>query len=157
MADSPGLFALEPADYWDTLVQVSGSNFTTNSSALIDITGLTFAAAINSVYEIECVLKYSANVGNGIGFAVTCSAAGSTGDFMFLSDSSNGTFLGNANVIGTATSLSYGQSLGDNVAEIKTVVTTVGSTGNITIQTRNSATDVITVYVGSIMKIRKLA
>lgn len=43
------------ADGWTT-VKVSGSDFTTTSTSLVDITGLSFTAAANTTYEIDCWL-----------------------------------------------------------------------------------------------------
>jgi hypothetical protein len=162
MPDCPGLFTLQTVvpDYWDTLVQVAGANFTSSSLTLVDITGLTFAAAINSLYEIEIVMKVQSTDTNGIQFSVACGASGSTGEYLLMPHltQAQGTVRVNTNVLGTANgAVTVTTANSDSIAIIKAVVTTVGNTGNITAQLKKIAGNTATIYIGSIMKIKQLA
>ena len=135
-----------------TTYKVSGSNFTSTSTSLTNITGLSHAAAINTLYEVDCVLKVQSTDTNMMKFALACSAAGSTGYFSIVADiaSMAGNILGSAgaNVVSVATS--------DRMIYIKGIVTTVGSTGNITVQVLKNTSGTATVYIGSRMTVTVL-
>lgn len=144
--------------YWDSFVQVATSDFTTTSASLVDITGLTYAGAINSLYEIECALKVQSSDTNGMRFSVAFSAAGATGSITYYGASTSTTFLGQANVLSTAQATAYATTATtDDIMFIKAVVSIGASTGNITIQVLKVSAGTATVYVGSVMKIKKLA
>jgi hypothetical protein len=62
----------------EQLGKVSGSDFTTTSTSLVDITGLTVACLANTLYEVDamCRLLTSADA-NGMSFGLHYSGAGS--------------------------------------------------------------------------------
>lgn len=151
-----GLFRIDTS-YWDATAQVSGANFTTSSGTLTNITGLTYAATANALYEIESVLKYQANIGNGLFFAVNFSAAAATGSAIFLGPNVAATAVQSAKPLATDSSAYGSVAATDLVLTVKAVVTTGVNTGNITIQVRRNVGDTATVYVGSVLKIKRLA
>jgi hypothetical protein len=146
--------------YWDSTPQVASSNFTTTSTSLVNITGLTFAAAASSLYEVQVVLKVQSSNTTGMQWSIACSAAGATGEFICISHTTTATNAQTyqSNVIGTANAIDLiTSSTADAIVTIYAVVTTVGATGNITAQVQKTTSGTATVYIGSILKIKKLA
>ncbi len=144
--------------YWNTLAQVATSDFTTTSATLVDITGLTFAAATNSLYEIEASLKAQSSDTNGMKFTVAYSAAAATGAILYLGPAASTTFTGVTSALGTAEATALvTTATTDAIIFIKAVITTGANAGNITVQVQKVTAGTATIYVGSIMKIRKLA
>jgi hypothetical protein len=140
-----------------TLAQVSGSDFTTSSATLVDITGLTFAAAANTLYEVDAMLRVQNSTGNGLHFTVDYSAAGATGFFNTLGGVANGVFAGGANSLGTATTSNFASSASTDFSVwIKGIVVTGANTGNITIKIEQSISGTATVYIGSRLTVYKL-
>lgn len=142
-----------------TVAQVSGSDFTSSSNSLVDITGLTFAAAAHSLYEIDILLSLSQNDVHGVKYAVAFSASGATGEFSnlgnFDQDSGNNGIdfmsLGNANTFAQAVTQNV-----DQVAFIKGFVKTGANAGNITSQILVDTSGTVTVYQGSRMSVTTL-
>lgn len=143
--------------YWDAVSEVSGLDFTTNSTSLVDITGLTFAALANSKYEVEAMLLGHSASSTGVQFAVTYSAAGATGSYMAFSPAATGTSSGGVNQVGTATGVTVWTSgPTDEHTYIKSIIRVGANTGNISIQIKNAGSSTLAVLVGSVMKIKKL-
>lgn len=142
----------------ETTVKVS-SNWTTTSAVLTNIDGLTFPAAVNSLYEVDVLLRCQSSETNGIRFALACSASGALGSVMFLSTVANpGTslthemaILGVSNAISKITTANT-----DTLMWIKAFVVTVGNTGNITMQVLKVTGGTATIYTGSRMTVTKL-
>jgi hypothetical protein len=144
--------------YWDSTYQVTGSDFSSSSTSLVDITGLSHAASASSLYEVEVVLRFQNSGTNNIQFGIFYSAAGATGTFLFNGNQSATTTLSQMNALGNASAGAYGLVATTNfVAIIKGIVVTGANTGNITVQTVHTTSGTTTVYIGSIMKIKKLA
>ncbi len=142
-----------------TTVKVSGSDFTTSSTTLVDITGLTFAAAINTTYEVNALLKLQSTTSNGLKVSVAYSAAGASGQFVLLRSASQSASGGgiDAEVIGTANGSASATSANvDYTFPIQCILTTGANTGNITIQVLKISTGTATVYKGSRMTVTAL-
>lgn len=139
---------------------VSGSNVTTTSQTLVDITGLSFAALANSVYEIEAVLLCTTSaVTTGTKYGVQFSTAGAsfiglisgTGATTAVVDNSiNALNTANATALNTTSSATA-------LVIIKGFVTTGVNAGNITIQHLKVTSGTSTVKIGSTLKVRKVA
>lgn len=148
-------------EYWTAQPKVGVANFVTTSLSLVNITGLTYAAATNSLYEVECVLRVQSADASGFkGGAVAFSGSGATGHFMFFSG--QGTDSGattNVASLGTASSTTIGSVANTTfLIFIKGIVVTTTGSGNITTQIiKAGGTGNLTVYFGSIMKIKKLS
>ena len=142
--------------YWDTFVRVTSSDFTTTSSSLVDITGLTFAALANSKYEIESVLSGSSSDANGVKVAISFSAAGSSGSFVTVGGISGGASA-SGNTVGTAEPTGYWGFAGTTSGIwIKAIVVIGVNAGNITTQVLKVTGGTATIQTGSVMKIKKI-
>ena len=90
--------------------------------------------------------------------SVACSASGSLGHFVaFAMASSGSTIQTSGNALGSATTTMAQVANTTTILTGKAIVTTVGATGNITMQIRKLGDGQVTIYKGSIMKVRKLA
>jgi hypothetical protein len=140
-----------------TTTKVSGSNFTTSSTSLVDITGLTFAASANTKYEIDGMLLGQSGSAGGVQFAVSFSAAGATGSYMAFSPSTSSASGGGVNVIGTATGQNvWTTTTTDLHTFIKSIVSVGANSGNITVQVKKTTSGSLTVYIGSRMTVTTL-
>lgn len=137
-----------------TLSQVAGSNFTTTSTSLVNITGLTFAASANALYEVDVLLRVQSSATGGIANAITFSGT-ATGQFLLFASSAVATAVSYSNAIGTQTNVLIGQNATDATVWIKAVVVTT-TTGNITVQVAKGTSGTATVYVGSRMIVTTL-
>ena len=143
-----------------TTSQVTGSNFTTTSTSLVDITGLTFAAAASKLYEVDICLKAQKSDTAGMRCGVAYSAAGATGEVMVLgSVGTVGSSLGySTNAVNTEVGFNLITVTNtDGIIWIKAVVTTGVNTGNITAQVRSVTSGTSTIYIGSRMTVTLLA
>lgn len=146
-----------PLIYWDTLAKVASANFTTTSASLVDITGLTFAAAANALYEIETVLRVQSSSTNGCRPSIAFSGSGATGHHLTFGASTTTSALTVAEPLGTASPTYVTSATTNQIITQKAIVVTGANTGNITVQMLSASGDTITVYIGSIMKIKRLA
>lgn len=146
--------------YWDTLDQVSGSNFTNTSTTLTDITGLSRALVANSTYEVDVMLRLQSTDSGGQNLAMQYSVAGAFISMMLIgmTNSSNITTPGGFNAFNTASGLTVATSINvDRFAWLKGIVVIGANAGNLTVQTKQNSAGTGTVYIGSILKLRKLA
>lgn len=142
---------------WDAIGQVAGSAFTTPSTTLVDITGLSVALLANHTYEIEGILDIAtSNDANGSFMGMNFSAAGATSRVLFtggataavstpvnaLNSNSGSKFLTSANAVG--------------ICIAKGVVTVGANPGNFTLMTCHGGSGTSTVQIGSILKARLL-
>lgn len=139
-----------------TTSQVSGSNFTTTSATLVDVTGLTFAASANTKYEVNVLLACQSSDANGLKVAIAFSAAGATGAFNSLGAVSGGAST-SGNVFGTADPIAYLNFANTTATvEIRAIVVVGANTGNITTQVLKVSAGTATVYIGSRMTVTQL-
>lgn len=140
--------------------RVTGSNATTSSTSLVDITGLSIALAANCVYEIEvCLLTGTSAVTTGTKYGVNYSAAGAAvfaGYSGTTTDTSNVTNRMTALNTGTSTFMTTSASTNGSFL-LKGIVTTGANTGNVTAQHLKVTSGTSTVFIGSYMKITRIS
>lgn len=144
--------------YWDSIISVSGSDFTTSSTTLVDVTGLTFAAASGVRYEVECTLYGGGGASAaGVRTAIAFSGSNAASNTYFWTGPTSGTAATLAcNALGTLTATSHWTAANINtVMKLYAVIDTT-STGNITVQAAKTTSGTATIYIGSNLKIRRL-
>lgn len=156
MPDSPGLFTILPTHYWDEYDSVSGSDFSTGSATLVDVTGITFAAQANALYEVEVMLLGQSSTNDGISFAVTFSAAGATGDMFYSANSVAGTTVVAVNTLGVGSGAIWAVASTDLLCFARATVKTSTNAGNIKVQAAKLTAGTLTIYIGSTMKVKRL-
>ena len=151
-----------------TYSRVSGSNFTTASgSATVDVTGLTFATAINSVYEFEAVLFVNAGTTAGIIYGVNHSTSGGSVKCQIYTSTNTVLQIGTQtvktlNTVGGFLGMAYSPSfntytpVADDQVLIKGVFTTGANTGNFTVKVLAAGSQTITIYINSFLKVTKI-
>ena len=148
-----------------TFVFVSGSNFTTTSTSMTNITGLSQALVVSAKYEFEAVMEVSASGNNGLNFAVNYSGTG-TNTLAALVNGLVDLGAGGHDLCLRLNTLGTGHSSGSFVTVastdagvyIKGTITTGATTpGNLTIQilSKNSS-NTATVYTGSYLKVTRI-
>lgn len=143
--------------YWDSVVQVAGADFTTTSTSLVDITGLTLPVVANSLYEIEVVLRCQDSAANGYKIGMNYSAAGATMSMYYLGLSSGSVTQGGLVTLNSAGATLGATSAVNQLVYVKAIFIIGVNAGNITMKIQSATAGTETVYIGSIMKIRKLA
>lgn len=137
--------------------RVTGSNATTTSTTLVDVTGLNVPLAANSVYEFVANLTGNGADSNGVKFGVNYSAAGATVEAGIYADvAGTGTRTRRINALGSATLQSFFTSSNDVAALIQGTITTGANAGNITIQHLKGTSGTSTIYIGSFLKVTKI-
>jgi hypothetical protein len=141
---------------------VTGSDFTTTSTSLVDITGLSVALAVNSKYEVFVWLSCATSADiNGIQFALNYSVAGGGVEAwvtpgVFTSNSAFRTDRFTA--LNTATGNRYLQtSAQDGFIVITGTVTTGANAGNLVVRCLKATSGTATVRIGSYIKVIKTA
>lgn len=146
-------------DAWDSIAQVAGSDATTTGQSLVDITGLTFGALADSIYEIEAVLRVSTSaVTTGCRYGVQFSAAGASAQVVYtgsVAATTGATTSTNALNTACATAFLTTSSMIGMVI-IKGFVITGANAGNITIRHLKVTSGTSTVKVGSLLKVKKV-
>jgi hypothetical protein len=140
-----------------TTSQVSGSNFTTTSASLVNITGLTFSASANKLYELEVTLCGRSGTTSGAQLAITYSAAGASGTALMADAETTLANIDGRN-LGTGTSIAFWAVANtDMTIKAWATVKTGANAGNITVQINSLGGQTITVYIGSRMTVTTLA
>lgn len=141
-----------------TTSKVTGSDFTTSSLTLVDITGLTFSAAASKLYEVDVLLRMQVTTTAGGQFGMQYSAAGATGHFMYNGGQSATAQISQCQILGSVNAGAFGLVANtDIVIRIKGFVVTGANTGNITVQGLKVTSGTLTVYKGSRMTVTLLA
>lgn len=142
-----------------TYASVAGSDATTTSTTLVDVTGLSIALLANTVYEIEAVLSIGTSSDTaGLGLGIEFSAAGASveaGSIGATTTSSSRTFRFNA--FNTSSTVLMTTADGDGQAVIKGRVTVGANAGNLTIQHRKQTSGTSTIFIGSFLKVKILS
>jgi trimeric autotransporter adhesin len=141
--------------YWDSSVAVSGSDVTTTNTTATDITGLTFSALANSVYEIDAVIWTNSSSAAGMNVGVGYSAAGAT-----LVAEATSVTTGTGGVTGLTTLgtpvIANSANNVDGTCVVRGFVKTGANAGNITMQHSKVTSGTSTVRTGSVFKVKKL-
>lgn len=138
--------------------RVTGSNATTTGQVLADIAGLTFALAINSVYEFEAVLSVSTTaVITGTQYGVNYSVAGGTVVAEITGSlTSTAAKQERISTLNTATSAFLTTSAQTGGITIRGIVTTGANAGNLTIRHLKVTSGTSTVFINSFLKVTKI-
>jgi len=139
---------------------VTGSNFTTGSLTLVDITGLSNALDANSVYEVVIKMTVESSSNNGLNTGVNFSAAGATIEAGEIG--ARDVEVGKAcrlNTFNTAHAVSAWVRLSGTpqTHEIKGIVRTGANAGNLTAKILKVSSGTATVYINSYMKTTKIS
>jgi hypothetical protein len=130
---------------------VTGSNFTTTSTTLVNVTGLTLALSANTTYDIEAHVSCNAGSG-GCNFGINFSQTGATVEAQIVGGfNATGTRSARIAAFATATTGPYAESA-DNMALIKGRIVVGGNAGTFTIEVENASAGTTTVYIGSVLK-----
>jgi hypothetical protein len=136
--------------FMPVFVQVSGSDFTTTSLTLVDITGLTIPLTTNAVYQFTCNLTGNGADSNGVKFGVNYSVAGAAIEAGVYSEvAGTGVRSRRINALNSSTAQSFFTSNNDVAALINGRVTTGANAGNLTIQVLKGTSGTATIYQGS--------
>lgn len=143
---------------WDQVKFVSGANWTNTTATFLNITGLSFTGDINSKYDIELVICGQGSTINGVRFDINFSAAGAGGTLSGLASSASNAVDILGFTVGTASSTSSWTTANtDMCVYFKGAVTTGSSSGTFTVRGSKTSSGTLTVYTGSVLKIRKIA
>lgn len=144
--------------YWTSIVQVSGSDFTTADvgAAPLDITGLTYAASANTKYEFEVILVGQSSTSAGVRFAMAFSAAGATGTWVAMGATTTSGANSLGQTFGVAASGFWLSAATDESFFMRGIISIGANAGNITAQLNKVTSGTATVYIGSEMKIKAL-
>jgi hypothetical protein len=152
-----GSLTLLASENMGVLSQVSGSNFSTGSTSMVNITGLTFAASANTKYEVDVLLIGQSSTTAGVKFCIQFSAAGATGDFLLVAPGGGGPFSPERNGLGFSQATArWTTATTDSPCWMKTIVNVGANAGNITVQIQKESNGTATVNVGSRMIVTTL-
>lgn len=138
--------------------QVTGSNATTTGQALVNVTGLSVALAINATYEFEAVMSVSTSaVTTGTAYGVNYSAAGAAVE-AHITGASTSTAAKTLRIsaLNTATTLYLATSAQTGGVLIKGRVTTGANAGNFTVSHLKLTSGTSTVFIGSFLKVTRI-
>lgn len=142
------------AGSWDGTTTVSGSDFTTTSTNLVDITGLVTPTLLNSqAYEFELVATTQNSTSAGFSWAVHGGGTGTAATVM-MNDNSGASFGGTA-AIDTAVAGSTATSAVQFYIRGHFTTRSTG-TATFSIQARKTTSGTFTCFVGSQLKWRAL-
>lgn len=139
--------------------QVSGSNFTTSSTTLVDVTGLTASVVSGATYEVEAFVTFNSADTNGVKFGINDTGSVSTVETSFAGPASTTNYRGlRVSALNTATSAAYGIVSGgiDAGLLVKGLLVTTAS-GTVSIQILKVTSGTATVYVGSYLKLTRVS
>ena len=141
-----------------TTVKVSGSDFSTGSTSLVDITGLSFSASANKIYEVDVLLLVTSDTGDGMRVGAAYSAAGSSITLLWLgSNSANSAFVGELETLNGLTSGVFASDATvPKMIFLKGTLKTGANAGTLTIKALKVTSGTATVYIGSRMTVTEL-
>jgi hypothetical protein len=140
--------------------RVTGSNVTTTSTSLVDITGLSIALEVSSIYEFEANLSVQSSSGAGNQYAVDYSGTGSNSiEAQIFGNTTNANRVGANRINGFSTAtLSYLTVAGlAGAVKMSGIITTGATTaGDLTIQHLKVTSGTSTVFMNSYLKVTKI-
>lgn len=138
-----------------SIVAVSGSDFSTSSTTLTNITGLSFACNANTLYEFEAHLFLNSSSTAGLRVGVQYSAAGAAVKAWVTGSTSATAAAVNAlTALNTSTSTAYVAVAADGCITIRGFFKTGANAGNMTIQLLKVTSGTAKAYIGSMLKVR---
>jgi hypothetical protein len=145
--------------YQPSTVIVSGSDFTTTSTSLVNVTGLSLALAASSTYQFESLLFGLSSSAAGLGVGANFTGTGSPTCAFFVTGGTSGTgtvigFLTAFNSPGTGFLIASNQ-LGP--LWMKGFVKTDTGGANLVIQALKTTSGTATIKIGSSLTVWKMA
>lgn len=137
---------------------VSGTDFTTTSLSLTDVTGLTAALDANSVYEFMAKLTIESSSNAGLNTGVNFSAAGATiaAGEIGARDTEVGK-VSRISAFNSSAALAWVRvSATPQTHEIKGIIRTGANPGNLTIKVLKTSSGTAKVYIDSYLKTTKI-
>lgn len=143
--------------YWTAILQTA-SDFSTASTAGVDILALSYTALANATYEVEVTLYGTGGADtNGIRVGVAYSGTHNNGEAWYAIGSTTTSSVATiAAAIGTVNGGFWTTTGAFCSVKVYSVIHTTG-VGNITAQTAKVAGVALTISQGSTMKIRRLS
>ena len=142
-----------------SIARVAGSDATTSSTTLVDITGLSIALEINSVYEITAALSVlSSETVNGNKYGINYSVAGATIEAQVWGYATNTVPVVNERLtaFNTASANSFNREASAHTILIKGIVVTGANAGNLTVQHLKITSGTATCYINSFLAVTKI-
>lgn len=138
---------------WTSLF-VSGSNFTTNSTTQVDITGLSFSASASTIYEIELSVRVGSSTNAGVQMSMKSTGTSPSVQGFFAGITNNAAVFSGRDVNDTAQSSAIATN--SQIAYQKMWFLIDSGTGSPVISARISknTSGTATVYIGSVMRYR---
>jgi hypothetical protein len=155
-SDGTNWTSAAPAAGGGVTSKVSGSDFSTSSTTLVNITGLTFAASANTKYEVDVLLTVQSTTTAGVKVGLAYSAAGAAGPYLAIGGTTSGVPAWSSFALGAASSVYTDFATAYNTVWIKALLIIGANTGNITVQILKVTSGTATVYIGSRMTVTQL-
>jgi hypothetical protein len=144
---------LNAASGGGTTVRVTGSNFTTSSTSLVDITGLTFAASANSVYGFSVYLGGQSSSTAGVQVNIHYNAAGATGSMTINGHTTSVAATGTFQILDTTTTNFWTTATTNLGIWCVGTIVTGANAGTISVQIKKNTSGSATVLIGSSLTI----
>lgn len=132
------------------LTKVSGSDFTTTSTSLVDITGLGFSAVASTNYEIEVYLYLNSSSSPGVNLGIN--STGTSPVVVWSGTATNGANTGISMAVNSnnaTTGLSVVAVNGDGFAHINGIIHSGTGTPTISVRIDKQTSGTAKVYIGS--------
>lgn len=143
---------------WDQVKFVKGASWTNTSTTFLDITGLSFTGDANSKYDIEIVLCGKGSTINGVRFDMNFSSSGAGGTLSGITSGASNSADLVTFAIGAASATSSWTTINTDMTSYwKGAVTTGANSGTFTVRGSKTSSGTLTIYIGSVLKIRKIA
>jgi hypothetical protein len=137
--------------------RVAGTDFTTASLTLVDITGLTFATAASGVYAFRAMLSANGADANGLKVGVQHSGSGAAVEAVasgsLLATSAQAARISALNTLTVA----FATSATDGGIVVEGILTVGANAGNLTIQLAKVTSGTATVRINSFLDVKRIA
>jgi hypothetical protein len=143
-----------------TIVTVTGSDATTTSTTLVDVTGLSTPLSANSTYLVTAVLSTATSAdASGTRYGVNFSAAGASLSATSLTGSRTSTAANSEplNALNTSTGSYMTTSSQVGAVTITGMITTGANAGNLTVEHLKISSGTSTVKIGSWLMVTKIS
>jgi len=152
-----GPFAATNTVNLGTFARVTGSNFVTSSTSLVDVTGLTAALVANAVYQFTAILSINSSTVAGMTAGVQFSAAGAAVEAQAQGTlAAGGAQAVRVSALNTATA-AFDTAGTDGGIEINGILTTGVNAGNLTIRVAKVTSGNATVFQQSYLSVQRVA
>jgi hypothetical protein len=149
-----------PVSGWTAIGKVSGSNFTTTSLTLVDITGVSVALSASTLYEIQVMLDIQTDATPGMQQGFHFSGTG-TPVFCLMQEQTSSSAIA-LSAVGSIVALDSAQGAAVNFANGEGIYYAYGwfrvgtGAGNLTVRTQKTTSGTATVKIGSFIRARPM-